>query len=145
MVKRKTRNVQDGLLSCHRQHRVFRRCRRFDSDSSVQPSGSAVETHRDEQIAVIHRFVAVRLLLAVEFDGLDGRGHLHAHEWLSDGAQAFDQVGRVERDGDVLAVHVDVQHFLRLGFVHGAGGQGDFLAGEHHADRGVAFGDQRDA
>lgn len=72
--------------------------------------------------------------------GLTAGGHLHAYERLADGAQAFDQVGGIEGHGDVFAIHVDVEDLLGLGFIHRACGQREFLAGEGHADRSVAFG-----
>ena len=84
---------------------------------------SAVEAHRHEQVTVVHGFVGIRFLLAVEFHRLDRRGHLHADEWFADGAQTFDQVGRVEGHGDVIAVHVDINDLLGLCLIGGACGQ----------------------
>ena len=43
--------------------------------------------------------------------------------------------------GDFVAIHIDIECFIGLRFVGGTGGQGELLAGEHHADRGVALGD----
>ena len=70
---------------------------------------------------------------------------LHADEWFADGAQTFDQVGRVEGHGDVIAVHVDINDLLGLRLIGGACGQRQLLSGEGHANRGIAFGDQGDA
>ncbi len=77
--------------------------------------------------------------------GLGARGEGEPDELGFDDAQAFDQVVRVEGDGDVLAGELGFELFGSLGIFAGAGVEVQLALGEGEPDRGVAFSHERDA
>ena len=101
-------------------------------------------------MAVVEQLVAVDRRQARDEAGLAGRGEGEVSVGRVEGAEGVEQVVRVETrclNGFLLADHVDLRldGLGGVGLVAGGGLEGDVIVVDEHAQRGVAFRDERDA